>query len=89
MTKQEALYKYINTWFEELLFTRDDPKAKYTSNVRYQNVCEKIELVNEELALHEKTFALDQNAKQICEKNRDRGMLIADIQRILPEIQQR
>ncbi|CAB3989923.1 Hypothetical predicted protein [Paramuricea clavata] len=67
MSKQEsglseAQAKYVNSWFDGLTFTREDPRFKYTTNARYQNVCAKIELVEEELTSYEmKSRISDQN----------------------------
>ena len=110
MSKQETSLSeahqtnYINGWFDVLTFARDDPKTKYTTNVRYQNICAKIELVEEELNSHEKSPVPDQDGgisrngtcincdtpSQRKDKtiSKDRNMLLADILRILPEIRQ-
>ncbi|CAB3990889.1 Hypothetical predicted protein [Paramuricea clavata] len=67
MSKQEsglseAQAKYVNSWFDGRTFTREDPKFKYITNARYQNVCAKIELVEEELTSYEmKSRISDQN----------------------------
>ena len=67
MSKKETVLSeahqtnYITSWFDTLTFTRDDPKSKYTTNVRYQNICAKIELVEEELNSHEKSPVPDQD----------------------------
>ncbi len=108
MSKQETSLSeahqtnYINGWFDVLTFARDDPKTKYTTNVRYQNICAKIELVEEELNSHEKSPVPDggisrdgtcincDTPSQRKDKtiSKDRNMLLADILRILPEIRQ-
>ena len=72
MSKQETSHldahqvKYINGWFDRLTLARDDPKTKYTGNVRYQNTCAKIESVEDELNFHEKS--------SFCDQNGDRGI---------------
>jgi hypothetical protein len=62
MGLSEAQVKYVNSWLDGLTFTREDSKFKYTTNARYQNVCAKIELVEEELTSYEmKSRISDQN----------------------------
>ena len=98
----EALQaKYIKNWFDRLAPLCDDPKSKYTENVRYQNACAKIELVEDELNSYEKSHQIggvSKNGTSLnCDRSgesekktisNDRNILIADILRILPEIRQ-
>ena len=102
MSKQEtgipeAYTKFIHSWFDGLRLRRDDPKSKYPSNIRYQNLCAKIELVQEELALYDKKSSTSNQSGGISKTgpcsnkmpiSNDRITLIAHIQRILPEIRQ-
>ena len=97
----EAHTKFIHSWFDGLTLTREDPKSKYPSNMKYQNACAKIELVQDELTSYErKSPSSEQNGEisktgtylntcdRLSESVSDRSMLIAHIQRILPEIRQ-
>lgn len=94
----EAHAKFIHSWFDGLTSTRDDPKSKYPPNIRYQNVCAKIELVQEELTSYErKSPTSEQNGKipktgtclNTCERlgERENKMVSSDRNTLIAHIQ--